>query len=129
MISPILLNFYFARRLRLHVLALQYLIDFASDAIVEFGIDVFRVDFNAGDPTGLSPCATLPCWRSADAVGRHGMTEVRHVEGLYRLWDTLISKFAARDLFGEYVNGVLATLHKSCHAILQNSHAVVMSAA
>jgi hypothetical protein len=57
--------------------ALQYLIDFATSAIEEYGIDVFRVDFNAGDTTGMSPTATLPCWRAADLPDRRGMTEVR----------------------------------------------------
>jgi len=48
--------------------------------IREYGVDVYRNDFNI-DP--------LPYWRSADEPNRQGMTEVRYVEGLYELWDSI----------------------------------------
>lgn len=75
----------------------QYLLDFSTSAIEEYGIDVFRLDYNVG--AGGEPCVMLPCWRAADAPNRTGMAEVRYVQGLYDLWDALLSRFASRDLF------------------------------
>ncbi len=48
------------------------------------GIDNFRQDFNF-DP--------LPYWRYNDTPGRTGMTEIRYVNGFYRLWDSLRAEF------------------------------------
>ena len=75
----------------------HYLLNFSSSAIEEYGMDVFRLDYNVG--FGGEPCAMLPCWRAADPPGRAGMAEVRYVQGLYALWDTLLARFASRDLF------------------------------
>ncbi len=60
--------------------AYDWLVERLSSLITEFGIDIYRQDFNF-DP--------LPYWRRADAPDRIGMAEIRHVEGLYRLWDEL----------------------------------------
>ena len=60
--------------------ARQWLTDYLSKCIGDWGIDVYRNDFNI-DP--------LPFWRAADAPDRQGMTEIRYVEGLYRMWDEL----------------------------------------
>jgi len=60
--------------------ARAHIVDMISRYIEEFGVDVYRQDFN------ISP---LPFWRAADAPERVGMTEIRHVEGLYELWDEL----------------------------------------
>lgn len=60
--------------------ALRWLGDLLSKRITEYGIDVYRNDFNM-DP--------LPFWRGADAPDRQGITEIRYVEGLYALWDRL----------------------------------------
>jgi len=54
--------------------------DLLSNRIREFGMDVYRNDFNI-DP--------LDFWRSADAPDRQGITEIRYVEGHYALWDEL----------------------------------------
>lgn len=62
----------------------QYLLNFSSSAIEEYGIDVFRLDYNVGFDG--EPCSMLPCWRAADPPGRSGMAEVRYVQGLYSLW-------------------------------------------
>ena len=75
----------------------QYILNFSTSAIEEYGIDVFRLDYNVG--LGNEPCAMLPCWRAADPPNRTGMAEVLYVQGLYALWDTLLSRFASRDLF------------------------------
>ena len=49
------------------------------------GIDCYRQDFNMGP---------LRNWRKADAKdGRKGLHEVRHIMGLYRLWDALLAEF------------------------------------
>jgi len=52
----------------------------ASDLITEFNADVYRQDFNIWPQEA---------WRAADAPDRIGMTEIRHVEGLYEFWDRL----------------------------------------
>ena len=52
--------------------------------IREYGIDIFRQDFNV-DP--------LDFWRSNDAQGRKGITEMKYVAGLYQLWDRLLTTF------------------------------------
>ncbi|HUU22506.1 MAG TPA: glycoside hydrolase family 36 protein [Phycisphaerae bacterium] len=60
--------------------ARRHITDLISRLITENGVDVYRQDFNF-DP--------LPYWQAADAPDRIGMTEIRHVEGLYALWDEL----------------------------------------
>jgi len=63
--------------------ARQWLTDLLSQRISEFGIDIYRNDFNI-DP--------LPFWRQNDAPDRQGMTEIRYVEGHYAMWDELLAK-------------------------------------
>jgi alpha-galactosidase len=60
--------------------ARRWLTDLLSQRITEFGLDVYRNDFNI-DP--------LPFWRSADAPDRQGISEIRYVEGHYAMWDEL----------------------------------------
>jgi alpha-galactosidase len=60
--------------------ARQWLTDYLSKCIRDWGIDIYRNDFNI-DP--------LPFWQAADAPDRQGMAEIRYVEGLYRMWDEL----------------------------------------
>ena len=60
--------------------ARKFLTDFISAKVDEFGLDCYRQDFNM-DP--------LPYWQAADAPDRQGITEIRHVEGLYAFWDEL----------------------------------------
>ena len=60
--------------------ARQFVTDFISDRIDEFGLGCYRQDFNM-DP--------LPYWHAADAPDRQGMAETRHIEGLYAFWDEL----------------------------------------
>ena len=60
--------------------ARRWLTELLSRRISEYGIDVYRNDFN------LDP---LPYWRAADPEDRQGITEIRYVEGLYDLWDEL----------------------------------------
>jgi alpha-galactosidase len=62
--------------------ARRWLTDLLSRRIADFGIDVYRNDFNI-DP--------LAFWRQADDPDRQGMTEIRYVEGHYALWDELLA--------------------------------------
>ena len=63
--------------------ARRWLTDLLSKRIGEFGIDVYRNDFNI-DPLGF--------WHRNDPPDRQGMTEIRYVEGHYQMWDELLSK-------------------------------------
>lgn len=60
--------------------ARQWMTDLLSRCITEFGLSVYRNDFNI-DP--------LEFWRRADAPDRQGITEIRYVEGHYAMWDEL----------------------------------------
>ena len=50
----------------------------------EHGLDYYRQDFNFN---------TLPFWRDNDAPDRVGVSEMKHIAGLYRFWDTLLEMF------------------------------------
>jgi len=63
--------------------ARAWLTDLLSRRITQFGIDIYRNDFNL-DPLGY--------WRRADAPDRQGLTEIRYVEGQYALWDALLAQ-------------------------------------
>lgn len=60
--------------------AREFLTNFISAKIDEYGVDCFRNDSNI---------APLEFWRAADAPDRQGMTEIRWIEGLYSFWDEL----------------------------------------
>ena len=60
--------------------ARKFLTDLLSKRIAEYGIDIYRNDFNM-DP--------LDFWRKNDAPDREGMTEIQYVMGLYEMWDAL----------------------------------------
>jgi alpha-galactosidase len=55
--------------------------DMVSRFITEFGMTWFRQDFNIPPER---------YWELADGPDRIGMTEIRHIEGLYRMWDELL---------------------------------------
>jgi len=63
--------------------ARKWLTAYITTFMKEQGILLYRQDFNF-DP--------LPYWRAADAPDRQGMTEIRHVEGLYEFWDELLRR-------------------------------------
>jgi alpha-galactosidase len=58
------------------------LTDMVSNFITEFGMTWHRQDFNI-DPE--------PYWQVADTPDRIGMTEIGHIEGLYKMWDDLLA--------------------------------------
>ncbi|MFI5193762.1 MAG: glycoside hydrolase family 36 protein [Chitinophagales bacterium] len=64
--------------------ARQWLTDYISRMIVDQGLDYYRQDFN------MNPAAY---WAAADEPGRQGISEIRHIEGLYAFWDSLLVRF------------------------------------
>lgn len=64
--------------------AWTYCYETLSNAIRELGIDCYRQDFN------ISP---LGFWRNADEDDRRGISEIKHINGMYRLWDSLLAEF------------------------------------
>lgn len=61
-----------------------WLTDRISSIIKTEGIDYYRQDFNM-DP--------YPYWTEYDKPGRTGIHEIRHIEGLYAFWDSLLVRF------------------------------------
>ncbi len=64
--------------------AREWLTYYISDLIRTNGVDYYRQDFNF-DP--------YPYWKFNDKPNRIGMSEIRHIEGLYAYWDGLIANF------------------------------------
>ncbi len=56
-----------------------------SDFLEKEGIDHYRQDFNAVDAEAA--------WKAKDGPDRTGMAEIRHIEGLYAFWDSLLERF------------------------------------
>ena len=63
--------------------ALAFLTDFLDNRIKEWGVDIYRTDFN------INP---LEYWQGNDNADRRGITESRYIEGLYKLWGDLIQR-------------------------------------
>jgi len=61
-----------------------WMLETLSTAIRDYRVDFLRQDFN------VSP---LAAWRARDRVGRTGETEIRCVEALYRIYDSLHERF------------------------------------
>jgi len=64
--------------------ARMWLTDHISGMIKNEGIDYYRQDFNF-DP--------MPYWEANDKPERIGISEIRHIEGLYAYWDSLLVHF------------------------------------
>ena len=60
--------------------ARKWLTDYIDVQVTAAQITWLRWDFNI-DPLGF--------WRRNDALDRQGITEIRHIEGLYAMWDDL----------------------------------------
>jgi alpha-galactosidase len=60
--------------------ARRWLIDYIDVQITQARLKWLRWDFNI-EPLGF--------WRRNDAPDRQGITEIRHIEGLYAMWDEL----------------------------------------
>ncbi|HXI16660.1 MAG TPA: glycoside hydrolase family 36 protein [Chloroflexota bacterium] len=63
--------------------ARAHMTEMISGVIQEAGVDIYRQDFN------FRP---LEFWAAADAPDRVGMAEIRHIEGLYAMWDELLRR-------------------------------------
>ena len=59
-------------------------IEMVSEKIRELSLSVYRQDLN------IQP---LAIWLNADEPERSGMTEILHINNLYRFWDTLLERF------------------------------------
>lgn len=64
--------------------ALDWLCKYIGDFMEENGIDYYRQDFNM-------PADNF--WKANDEPGRIGISEIRHIEGLYAYWDYLLNRF------------------------------------
>ena len=64
--------------------ALAWAIETVSEHVRRSGLDVFRQDFNLN---------ALPLWQANDAPDRQGVTEAKHIMGLWKFWDTLRERF------------------------------------
>ena len=60
--------------------ARRFMTDLIDHDITDWQLSCYRQDSNI-DP--------LPFWRRNDATDRQGITEIRHVEGMYAMWDEL----------------------------------------
>jgi len=63
--------------------ARRWLTDHVSGMLEKERISIYRQDFNF-DP--------MPYWQANDGPERVGMTEIRHIEGLYAYWDELLRR-------------------------------------
>lgn len=61
-----------------------WLTDYITDFLVREEVDYYRQDFNM-EPQEF--------WKANDAPDRIGVSEIRHIEGLYALWDSLLVRF------------------------------------
>ena len=66
--------------------AQQWFVEMVGSYVEGVPLGYFRHDFNM-DP--------LPYWQAADAPERTGMCEIRYIEGLYHIWDTLHARYPA----------------------------------
>ena len=63
--------------------ARKWLTDHISNMVTDLGMDMFRHDINVD---------LLPFWKNADSMYRQGITEIRHIEGLYAFYDELLRR-------------------------------------
>jgi len=64
--------------------ARNHILDTLSGYVSRIGLSCYRQDFN------FDPAADLA---ALDGPDREGVAEIRHVTGLYRLWDALLDRF------------------------------------
>jgi alpha-galactosidase len=66
--------------------ARRWFLDMVRGYIDDVPLGYYRHDFNN---------TPLACWQSGDTPDRMGMTEIRHVEALYEIWDDLLARYPA----------------------------------
>lgn len=64
--------------------AAEYVYTLLSDYIEKLGMSCYRQDFNAG---------LTDYFEKYDEEDRRGVTEIKHITGMYKLWDRLHEKF------------------------------------
>lgn len=64
--------------------AWDYIYQVLCDKIETLHISCYRQDFNF---------QVLPYWQNHDTIHRKGIHEMKHIAGLYRLWDSLLERF------------------------------------
>lgn len=64
--------------------AWQYAYNTLEEKIEELNISCYRQDFNV---------LPLSLWRETDNEDRKGISEIKHINGLYKLWDNLLARF------------------------------------
>ena len=64
--------------------AWKYCYNTMSDIIAKLDVKFYRQDFN------FEP---LEFWRKNDTEDRQGITEIKHINGLYKFWDALQERF------------------------------------
>lgn len=64
--------------------AKEYIIQLLSDHIRTLDLSCYRQDFNA---------ELTEFFEKYDEENRRGITEIKHITGMYEIWDTLLSKF------------------------------------
>lgn len=62
---------------------LAWVIEHFNTLIKEQGVDLYRQDFN------MLP---LDGWRKRDTEDRQGITEIRHIEGYLKYWDSILKR-------------------------------------
>jgi len=63
----------------------DYMIDLWDGIIKSSGVTIYRQDFNGHDFAGR-------CWNENEAPDRIGALENLHIQGYYRLWDSLLER-------------------------------------
>ena len=64
--------------------ARKWMTDLLSKCIEDWGVDIYRQDFNI--------FGTSRFWKAADAPDRQGMAENLHIQGLYAMFDELLRR-------------------------------------
>ena len=64
--------------------AQKWMIDTVSYFVEDLNLKCYRQDFNT-DP--------LEFWNKYDAKDRKGITQIKYITGLYKVWDTLLEKY------------------------------------
>jgi len=64
--------------------ALEWVENTVIDIIRENGVDIYRQDFNTDADE---------FWKAGDKPNRRGITEIKHITGLYHYWDKLLETF------------------------------------
>ena len=64
--------------------ARAHIVDTISRYVEELNLSCYRQDFN---------CQPTVFFDSSDPEGRVGISEIKHITGMYRMWDELLSKY------------------------------------